>query len=115
MKWDTPPQTFWPGIWQLLRDFLWAGTCLAILSPDGLSIPLVLVKVITTHGVIYGLWSVSWAPIHLSHDFQCGPPLCPGKYWLICNFLSNSLLHTNKSPLPLPCIFVGSLMHLPYF
>ena len=68
MKWGTPPQTFWPGIWQLLRDGLWAGTHLAILIPDGLSIPIVLVKIITSCEVIYSLWSMPWLPIHLGHD-----------------------------------------------
>ena len=74
MKWGTPPQTFWPDIWQLLRDCLWAGTHLVISSPGGLSIHTVLVKIITGHGVIYSLWSAPWAPIHLGHDFQCSPP-----------------------------------------
>ena len=107
MKWGTSPQTFQPGIWQPLRDCLWVGTHLVISSPDGLSIPIILVKSITGHGVIYTLWSVPWVPVHLSHNFQSGPLLCPGKYLFICNFFSNSLLHTNKSPLPLPCILCG--------
>ena len=87
-----------------MGDCLWVGTSLAILSPGGLSIPIVLVKSITGHGVIYCLWSVPWVLVHLGHNFQHAPLLCPGKYLFICNFLSNSLLHTNKSPLPLPCI-----------
>ena len=107
MKWGISPQTFWPGIQQPLRDCLGAGTCLAILSPDGLGIFIVLVKSITGHRVIYSFWSAPWAPVHLGHNFQCGPLLCPGKYLFICNFLSNSLLHTNKSPLTLPCILCG--------
>ena len=70
----TPPQTFWPGSQQLLRDYLWVGTHLAISSPDGLGIPIVLVKIIMGCGVIYSLGSVPWVPIHLGHDFQHGPP-----------------------------------------
>ena len=77
MKSGTSPQTSQPGIWQPLRDCLWAGTPLAILSPDGLGIPIVLVKSITGHGLIYSLWSAPWAPVHFGHNFQCGPPGLP--------------------------------------
>ena len=107
MKWGTSPQTFQPDIWQPLGDCLWAGTYLVILSPGGLGIPIVLVKSITGHGVIYCLQSAPWVPVHLGHNFQCDPLLCPGKCLFMCNFHSNSLLHTNKSPLPLPCILCG--------
>ena len=107
MKWGTLPKTFWRGILQSPRDCLWVGTHLVISSPDGLSIPIVLVKIITSRGVIYSLWSAPWAPIHLGYDFQSGLLLCPSKYQFICSFFSSSLLHTNKSPLPLPCILCG--------
>ena len=65
------------SIQQPLRDCLWAGTHLVISSPDGLSIPIVLVKSITGHGVIYSLWSAPWAPVHFRHNFQCGPTPLP--------------------------------------
>ena len=39
------------------------------------------------------------------------PPLLhPGRYQLICNFCSNSLLQTNNKPLALPCVYHGVSM-----
>ena len=41
---------------------------------------------------------------------KVAPLLHPCKYWLICNFHSNSFLHTNNKPLALPCILCGVSM-----
>ena len=49
--------------------------------------------------------SLTWVLVHLGHDLQCGPLLCPDKYWFTCYFFSNSHLHTIKSPLPPLVIF----------
>ena len=106
MKWDTPPQTFWPGIWKLLRDCLWAGTHLAILSPDGLSILIVLIKIMMGHGLFTVSSCHPGCLSILAMISNVAPLFCPGKYWSMCNFY-NSLLHTNKNPLPLPCILCG--------
>ena len=94
-EWGTPPQTFWPSLWQLLSmDCLWAGTHLAILSPDGLGMPIVLVGVSTHFWIVHSPCSVPLVICPLqSLVSKVGLLLCPGKYQLIGNFLSSSLCH----------------------
>ena len=71
----------------MLGCCLWVRTPLAISSPNGLHIPIVLVRVFTGHGVVYSPWSMPWLPILFSHYFQSNPLLCSSKYQLICSFL----------------------------
>ena len=73
MQGGTSPQTFQPGIQQPLGECLWVGNCLAISSTGELSNPIVLVKSVTSHGVVNCLQSAPWVPVHLGHNFQPGP------------------------------------------
>ena len=73
MQGSTSPQTFQPSIWQPLGKCLWSGTHLVISSPGGLGILIVLVKSVTSHGVVNCLWSAPWAPVHLGHISSVAP------------------------------------------
>ena len=111
----TPPQTFRPGFRQLLGYCLWAVTHLTILSPDGLSMPIVLVGVITSFWVVHSPQSVPWSSVISAIICKVAPCFIlvnTGLFVISFLVLSAKLI---ISPLPYPVSFVGSHMHLSYF
>ena len=78
------------------------GTHLAISSTD-----IVLVGVSTNFWIAHSPCSVPQSSVHCSHYFQGSPLLFPGKYQLICNFLSSSPHQNNNNPLPLLSVLCG--------